>query len=1390
MKKTNNKTKQVYVSKVKGNSKPRKYAFGDFVDFADDLMKFGINNLEQSTLGMLGLDFYKPKFQSDTMGKINDVAQGVGKTVSSLAPAALSMIPGVGTIAGAALGAVQGVGKQISDNQFSKKLQKGGPVYNWKDFVIEKYKPGQYGTCPEGDCAKYRNRQVANMMLNTGAIKESSEAYSYLGDSAWFGQDAVVDTGGKRIWQKGQEMDYSSLRPGDMVTLSLGDSGNPEMLAPGSIDKLNSYTQKPENRYSKADKTRTLEKGGRHAGYIVGFTADGDPIVEHNISGKVKRNTMGELSKNTEHWQPISVFRAKPMLNADYSKYAATIKTNNEVDRDLMDQSTVGNVDKPLPSIYKDGKPFATKFDGALANDFRQLSEKYRIPYKNLMDNYQHLVGIGLQETNLGNQADVGILDKAKVFLKENTPGAIKSMKKYDDATNGVEAFINKGKNKLKEAFTGKELQSAEYEWQKEKAAIIDLEKQGIEVNPENIKRYISQNFKLDETKDKVDYKVSYGAFNNKDLTEDFKMHNPNANIKKLNHYQQLENSMSNYNNNYKKAQSIYPGKSEEFYHDIATLAHKSPSRAFNPEYIDFFYNKRNRDIGYLKSIDSENQKHRTQGQDKLYQTGNTVQTTDMMPYDPMSVKTNSMNKKFALNRLIKANELLSAQHRQENPIPQEMSDLRMEEMQKGGWVNTGKDKQMWQAEGHYFTDPQQYVRWKHKTGEYKVEDEENLFGEIMSTPQKMANYLTGGKYEKPSGTVEKVVRNFPGYNGISTEGKILSDAVLDPLNAVLGFKGQYINLNKMWDEIGTINKLAKTVNVANAADLAQDLDRNYSSSPSYGTRKGKFQGGGNVNTEDMLPYNQEHLDEISENLIQFNGPSHDQGGIKTPAGEFDRQETVLKPGVVGNQAPFAFSDNLTFSKETLKQLGLSNSWEGKTIADVSKKIESKFKDDISDDKLKKDTKNKMKQYYFTKLMEANKIETMKHREESGIQSKEDLTFEELNGGEYQLGNEVDPREGAPQKDFMPYWGPTGIGKLPNTTKIGESTSVLPPSNTTGIGYMPTTNQPIEGLKYPNIEKDLHTQKIGYNPKYPGYNPSFKKINLEESNNLKNTSTTLPWEDRSSEYMTDETNYGENPNFDLSSLEQIGLGSNLLGQLGQLPFFLKKERIKPQYNQYQAEVLNQADNQIDLQKMLDNQNNLFATQMKTVGDRSYNVTRGLLSDMFGKQLDASQKASLNTQLQNIKLKNKFASVLDMSGQQNVQARNLQEDLQARTNAVRRNAMTQMIGNIGQNMSDVAFQKDFADKTFDEGVKLLNTAFPDFQFNAYNRYQFMKVLSDPSLAAVKTKFEDGEYQGMDGYKKMIEDVKAINLRLGSGMEKIKPKLTPKKPEVSKTTTKTN
>lgn len=105
--------------KNKSTSLP-KYSFGG------DLLKFGLNSAEAATLGTLGLDFYKPKYDYDTMGKIDQVSQGISQFTNKAKLAALNFVPGVGPALSAGMGAIQGVGNQISNTQFKKY---GGNMY-------------------------------------------------------------------------------------------------------------------------------------------------------------------------------------------------------------------------------------------------------------------------------------------------------------------------------------------------------------------------------------------------------------------------------------------------------------------------------------------------------------------------------------------------------------------------------------------------------------------------------------------------------------------------------------------------------------------------------------------------------------------------------------------------------------------------------------------------------------------------------------------------------------------------------------------------------------------------------------------------------------------------------------------------------------------------------------------------------------------------------------------------------------------------------------------------------------------------------------------------------------------------------------------------------------
>lgn len=108
-----------------------KYSFGG------DLGRFALDNLEQSTLGTLGLDFYKPKYDSDTMAKIGQVSQGIGQATNKAKLAALNLVPGWGQIASTGLGAIQGIGANTQFHRNGMNIYQGGQEVQNRKYKIK-----------------------------------------------------------------------------------------------------------------------------------------------------------------------------------------------------------------------------------------------------------------------------------------------------------------------------------------------------------------------------------------------------------------------------------------------------------------------------------------------------------------------------------------------------------------------------------------------------------------------------------------------------------------------------------------------------------------------------------------------------------------------------------------------------------------------------------------------------------------------------------------------------------------------------------------------------------------------------------------------------------------------------------------------------------------------------------------------------------------------------------------------------------------------------------------------------------------------------------------------------------------------------------------------------
>lgn len=175
-----------------------------------------------------------------------------------------------------------------------------------------------------------------------------------------------------------------------------------------------------------------------------------------------------------------------------------------------------------------------------------------------------------------------------------------------------------------------------------------------------------------------------------------------------------------------------------------------------------------------------------------------------------------------------------------------------------------------------------------------------------------------------------------------------------------------------------------------------------------------KYESGGS-----LMPYNPEHLEKESENLVQYDGPDHPQGGIKTPAGEFNLEETVLKAGKVSD-TPYAFSDINTLDVDTAKRLGLDEKHVGKTMAEISKSIEKKYEVKYNDDDTKAKTKQLMSQDLYSRLMEANETMLLKAKAKQMWDSKPNygaMSQEEFN--EYMCGGKVKEYQGGSWVDEL-----------------------------------------------------------------------------------------------------------------------------------------------------------------------------------------------------------------------------------------------------------------------------------------------------------------------------------------------------------------------------------
>jgi len=238
------------------------------------------------------------------------------------------------------------------------------------------------------------------------------------------------------------------------------------------------------------------------------------------------------------------------------------------------------------------------------------------------------------------------------------------------------------------------------------------------------------------------------------------------------------------------------------------------------------------------------------------------------------------------------------------------------------------------------------------------------------SSGGQIAKDIGAGAYGLGEGLIDNLTSVIPGVGGLVDAG---TDKLFNMLNKnnkeaakvravgdVVGNVGGAIltggatTLGAVTNSIGATNDFIQNTNMSDKGKQITGIASGLATTVAGLTGTGKVDGvnglsdigkmikykkGGAIQNNNLIPYNPNDLAGVSNNLIRYDGNTHSNGGIPTPSGEFDKQETVLN-----SKEPYAFSDNLLITKPLAQMQGLPKKYINKTIADASKMVDNKYK--------------------------------------------------------------------------------------------------------------------------------------------------------------------------------------------------------------------------------------------------------------------------------------------------------------------------------------------------------------------------------------------------------------------------------------------------------------
>lgn len=529
------------------------------------------------------------------------------------------------------------------------------------------------------------------------------------------------------------------------------------------------------------------------------------------------------------------------------------------------------------------------------------------------------------------------------------------------------------------------------------------------------------------------------------------------------------------------------------------------------------------------------------------------------------------------------------------------------------------------------------------------------------------------------------------------------------------GLNGDIANAPQGLQEIMNFSKgLQGTSNMINGSKGTYDELNRTMQFPIGGLMK-NYQQGGQI-TQNILPQNPNDLQAITENTVEYNGNPHTKGGIPLGNGkELEKDETVIKQGAIGNKDPYAISPNLVLDRETAKMVGLSAKYAGMKLSDISRKIED-MKPQKENDPMSVKTNSMNKKFALNRLIKANELLSAQHRQENPIpQEMSDLRMEEMqNGGSLGQGF----MEWAASKGLEPdeqNW--YEYNKLYSSPSSKDFTPIIDNSLIPSNPQIKLRNQPGSFVNNPisEIKPISPSLKLSMNTSLP-------------------TQTALP-----EQYI----NPGKSGNFNINgNLDKIGMGLKGASLLANFATIGKKPgQIPAQFNPYATEILNNYRNTIDNQAIKNDITSTLNTGLNTNPSRSWNVQRATNAELTGKAMEAMSKANLQNQELNNRYRTELGNVQNQLGSQNVQAKNMAEVLNAQTEANWRNNLRNAIGNVGNDVADMALKKDYLNKYIAEHMKILNEKGKDYGISFTTTEDYLKAISNPEAALILGKIQN-------------------------------------------------